>query len=94
MEFYVYIVQSGSRGRYYCGSTSDVDRRVRQHNDPDYRLSRTTKVFEGPWRVVWFTGLETRGEAMKLEKKIKKRGIARFLAELRRQSPAGGGINH
>ncbi|MDZ4857373.1 MAG: GIY-YIG nuclease family protein [Candidatus Hydrogenedentes bacterium] len=30
------MLQSGSTGRYYCGSTNDVDRRVRQHNDPDY----------------------------------------------------------
>ena len=32
-------------GRYDCGQTDDLDRRVRQHNDPDYHHSRTAKVF-------------------------------------------------
>jgi putative endonuclease len=79
LPFYAYIIQSESTGRYYCGSSSDPHRRLRQHNDPEYRLSKTTKRFEGPWVLVWTKECETRGEAMKLEKKIKKRGIGRYL---------------
>jgi proteic killer suppression protein len=41
----VYILQSKSTGRFYCGQTTDVDRRLRQHNDPQYYLSKTTKRF-------------------------------------------------
>ncbi|MBW1982698.1 MAG: GIY-YIG nuclease family protein, partial [Deltaproteobacteria bacterium] len=79
MRFWVYILQSRSSGRYYCGQTSDVGRRVRQHNDPEYQQTRTTKVMAGPWELVWSKGCSSRAAAMELEKRIKKRGIARFL---------------
>ena len=79
MIFWVYIIQSETTGRYYCGYSTDVERRQRQHNDPEYRLSKTTKHFQGPWKVVWTYKVPTRAEAMCLEKKIKKRGIGRYL---------------
>jgi len=78
MKFWGYILQSQSTGRFYCGHTSDLVRRLNQHNDPNYRLSRTTKVFQGPWKLVWSQACETRSEAMKLEKSIKKRGVGRY----------------
>jgi len=91
---WVYVLQSESSGRYYCGHSSDPDRRLRQHNDPTYQLSKTTKRFQGPWKLVWTRQCPDRGSAMKLEMSIKKRGIGRFLLELNLESPAGGGINH
>ena len=79
MRYFVYILQSQSTGRYYCGHTNDLLRRLKQHNDPDYRLSRTTKVIKGPWKIVWSFECVSRAEAMKQEKAIKKRGIRRYL---------------
>jgi len=90
MPYFVYILQSETTGRYYCGYTSDPERRLRQHNDPHYRLSQTTKRFEGPWKLIWSKSCASRGDAMKLEKTVKKRGIKRVLEELKRQSAAGG----
>ena len=75
MGYFAYILQSGSTGRYYCGFSEDVARRVRQHNDPEYTGSKTTKRFAGPWLLVWKKAVETRADAMTLEKRIKKRGI-------------------
>jgi putative endonuclease len=89
MPFWVYIIQSESTGRYYCGQSSDPDRRLRQHNDPEYGLSKTTKRFQGPWHIVWKKPVDTRSEAMTLEHRIKERGISRFLnSTMSRQSPA------
>ena len=82
LAFWAYILQSESTGRYYCGHSSDPNRRLRQHNDPDYQLSKTTKRFKGPWKLIWSKGCQTRGEAMKIEKAIKKRGIGRYLESL------------
>ncbi|MCP4683723.1 MAG: GIY-YIG nuclease family protein [Desulfobacterales bacterium] len=79
MRYWAYILRSKSSGRYYCGHSSDVHRRIRQHNDPEYKLSKTTKRFDGPWELIWSKDCSTRGEAMKLEKSIKKRGIGRYL---------------
>jgi putative endonuclease len=67
MDAWVYVIRSDSTGRYYCGQSTDVERRVRQHNDPNYSLSKTTKRFEGPWKLLWSQACENRGEAMKLE---------------------------
>ena len=94
MSIWVYILQSESTGRYYCGQTSDIDRRLRQHNDPSYQLSKTTKRLKGPWKLVRTQECIDRSEAIKLERFVKKRGIGRYLGDLNRQSPAGGGINH
>ena len=82
MCFWVYILQSLSTGRFYCGSTDDVERRCRQHNDPDYHGSKTTKRFCGPWKLVWKEEHASRAGAMAKEKQIKKRGIGRFLGDI------------
>ena len=76
---WVYILQSHATGRFYCGQTNDLRRRIKQHNDPSHQETRTTKRFEGPWSLVWFQECPNRSEGMKLERSIKKRGISRFL---------------
>jgi putative endonuclease len=52
MSHWVYILQSESSGRYYCGQSTNVEQRFSQHNDPHYRLSKTTKRFAGPWALI------------------------------------------
>ena len=78
---FVYILQSEATGRYYCGSTNNVGRRLRQHNDPQYLGTKTTKRFKGPWKLIFTSTYASRSEAMKHERQIKKRGIGRFLRE-------------
>ena len=75
----VYILYSKTAKRYYIGSSEDPERRLRQHNDPEYHGSRTTKVWPGPWVIVWQQELPDRAQAMQLERKIKKQGAKRFL---------------
>jgi putative endonuclease len=82
MKVWTYILPSETSSRYYCGQTSDLEKRLRQHNDPDNHLSLTTKRFRGPWRLIWSLECSDRVSAMKLEKIIKKRGIVRYLREL------------
>jgi len=69
--YFTYILQSESTGRYYIGSTDNVGRRVAQHNDPDYKGSKTTKRFKGPWTLVYTESSQTRAEAMSREREIK-----------------------
>ena len=63
MQF-TYILQSESTGRYYIGSTDNLDRRVAEHNDPGYKGSKTTKRFKGPWKLVYAESSQARAEAM------------------------------
>lgn len=69
--YYTYILQSEATGRYYLGSSDDLERRLRQHNDTRYTGSRTTKRFKGPWRPVYSEPFEARGEAMNRENRVK-----------------------
>jgi len=79
MRFSTYILKSETTGRYYCGSTNDIERRLKEHNDPEFSGTLTTKRFKGPWKLVWKKEHSSRSEAMILERRIKKRGIKRFL---------------
>ncbi len=91
MSYHVYILKSETSGRYYCGHTDDLERRIRQHNDPEYRSDATTRRFKGPWILVWSEEHGNRGSAMIMERTIKKRGSGRFLesvAQLDRVTPS------
>lgn len=81
MPRWVYILQSQSTGRFYCGQTNQLPTRLKQHNDPTNDLTQTTKRFKGPWTLVWSRIVESGSEAVRLERRIKKRGIARFLQD-------------
>ena len=91
MAYHVYILRSQTIGRYYCGHTDDLARRIHQHNDPNYHGSRTTKVFQGPWELVWSQAFESRRGAMETERRVKKRGIGRFLKDQSKMRPSLSG---
>jgi putative endonuclease len=73
--FYVYILQSQARRKYYVGSTQDVANRLREHNAGESLSTRT----DIPWEVVHIEEFYTRSEAVRKEKQIKARGIGRYL---------------
>jgi putative endonuclease len=79
MTFYVYILQSQTTGRHYCGQTKNLELRLIEHNDPKYQGTKTTKRFSGPWNIVHSEECLSRKEAMSLERSIKQRGISRYL---------------
>ena len=68
MPFYVYIVLCRG-GSFYTGYTKNVEERVRLHSNG--RGSKYTKMYP-PKKVAYVEELETRSEAMKREKAIKK----------------------
>ncbi len=67
MSYFVYILQSESTGKFYIGQTNDLISRLNAHNSG---YSKYTKN-KGPWVVFYSIALETRSEAMILEKKLK-----------------------
>jgi len=81
MAFWVYILMSQSTGRFYCGQTDDIEKRIQQHNDPENTFTKTTSRHKGPWKLVHKIQCTNRTEAIRLERKIKKRGIKRFLED-------------
>ena len=72
---YVYILQSRITLLYYVGSTQDVTNRLTEHNSGEC-LSTRHGV---PWELVRVEEFATRSEAVMQERRIKSRGIARYL---------------
>jgi len=75
MEYVVYILYSEKRKRYYVGQTNNLEERFKRHNNGFVPSTKSGL----PWELVLTLSVENRAEAMKLEKRIKKRGIKIFL---------------
>jgi putative endonuclease len=69
--YFTYILQSETTGRFYIGSTADLERRIIQHNAPQYDGSKTTKRFSGPWKLIYSETFQTRSQAVLRERHIK-----------------------
>lgn len=67
--FYAYILQSvADPGEHYRGSTSDLRRRLADHNSG--KCSHTSK--HKPWRVVFYAAFETIELAREFERYLKR----------------------
>jgi putative endonuclease len=76
--WFVYVLVSRA-GRTYVGVTTDIDRRLRQHNGALPGGARATRAHR-PWEVGRLEGpVRSRGRALSLEYRIKQsRGRARL----------------
>jgi predicted GIY-YIG superfamily endonuclease len=71
-EWFVYVLVSEKTGRTYVGSTTDVARRLRQHNGSLAGGARCTRAHR-PWRIGRvINGLADRREALHEERRVKK----------------------
>ena len=69
--FSVYVIRSESTGRTYIGHTQDLQKRLKEHNDPDCFSSKFTKRVPGPWLLVHEETYSTRSEAFRRERWLK-----------------------
>ena len=80
MEFFIYILYSASSGKYYVGHTNNIERRVYEHNNPISNKYTSSSI---PWELkISFSVSNDRGEAMKIEKYIKKQKSKIFIEKL------------
>ncbi|MEK7309225.1 MAG: GIY-YIG nuclease family protein [Planctomycetota bacterium] len=75
MQYYTYILYSKKLNKYYTGSTQNLSNRLGEHNSGEDKFTKAGV----PWEMVKSFAVNTRAEAVKLENKIKKRGVKRFL---------------
>ena len=76
--FFVYVLQNPD-GKLYIGQTDNLTGRWQQHNDPEYTLTRTTKRFRGPWKLVYSEQISSRSAALAREKALKSGQGRRWL---------------
>ena len=71
--YYVYVLVN-EKGKKYIGFTTDLKRRVREHNTKGNRYtSKYTK-----WKLVYYEAYLSKSDALKREKRLKD-GRARHL---------------
>ncbi len=66
--YYVYVIQSEKDRSTYIGYTSDLEKRIKEHNQGKTR-SIKSKI---PFKLVYFEEFESKTEARKREIRLKK----------------------
>jgi len=67
--FFVYIIEAVESKRYYIGQTQDLHQRLKKHNEGK---NLSTKAYI-PWQIKWWKELNTRSEAIRIEKILKSK---------------------
>lgn len=65
--FYVYVLQSLKDQSLYIGSTSDLKRRLQEHDSGKSRFTNQHK----PYKLICFVGLLLRSDAKRFEEYLK-----------------------
>ncbi|MBI4343563.1 MAG: GIY-YIG nuclease family protein [Candidatus Omnitrophica bacterium] len=68
MDWFTYVIRSNASGRHYIGVTSDLARRLDDH---DRGKSRSVRG-RGPLELMWCERHESRREATTRERQIKR----------------------
>jgi putative endonuclease len=65
--FFTYILKSYVNGKFYVGSTQDIQDRLSRHNSGRSKATKTGI----PWEIVYLEEFDTRSMAMVREMEIK-----------------------
>jgi putative endonuclease len=76
--YYVYVLKSLKDNNLYIGQTSDLEKRIDEHNSG---ICKSTKA-RIPFKIVHSETYETRSEAMKREKELKSGKGRKYIREL------------
>jgi putative endonuclease len=74
----VYILRSETSGRYYVGSTNELDRRLSEHGRGHALATRG----RGPWKLVYQEEFPTLQQARRRENQIKGWKSGKLIAAL------------
>ena len=78
MFFFMYIIYSEKRDRYYIGYTGDLETRVEKHN-----LGATRSTRSGiPWILVYSEEFENKSDVIKRELAIKRKKSRKYIVSL------------
>lgn len=65
--YYLYILKNTDTGRFYIGSTNDLERRLKQHISGKTRTTRILKTDTLVYTEMYNTALEARSREKKLK---------------------------
>ncbi len=82
-QYFVYIIQSLSNGRFYIGQTHDVLARLQRHNAGGCTATRN----KGPWVLRAVRQFHSRAEAIAEERRLKATKSSLYLLHYIQQFP-------
>ena len=82
MAYFVYILESLKDGRYYVGSTHNLEDRLKRHNEGRVNYTKTNR----PWELVYSEEHPDRSRAVKRENEIKDHKRRTFIEALIKKS--------
>lgn len=71
-KYYVYVLRSIDFNRNYTGFTSDIEKRLAEHN---LGKTKSTKPYR-PWEILFYEEYDNKADALKREKYLKS-GVGR-----------------
>jgi len=85
--FYTYILKSNKNGRMYTGSTNDLRKRLKQHNDGKSTFTKRDK----PYEVIYYEACLNKDDARSRELQLKSGYGKRYLKNRLRGFPSQTG---
>lgn len=80
MNYSVYILYSQKIDKYYTGFTSDVEARLKEHNEPS--LFNNWSKQGAPWILKFTINCESKSQAIRIENHIKRNKSRKFVENL------------
>jgi putative endonuclease len=80
MSYFVYILHSQKLNRFYVGTTTEVDRRLAEHNNAQYPDSFTVRGI--PWVLFLSISCSSSEQAYEMERFIKRMKSSAFIRKL------------
>ena len=65
--YYIYAIYNREHNKIYVGQTEDLDRRIKEHNNPLSDKHKYTNKFSGQWKIIYKEDVDTRAGALKRE---------------------------
>jgi len=81
MVYTVYILRSQVDGSFYIGYTSNLERRLMEHNEGRTRYTSSKR----PWDLFYMEEYNTKGEAIRRERFLKRQRNRGFYYSLRQK---------
>ena len=85
MTYFIYILYSETRNRYYIGSSSDPKERLIRHNAGATPSTKSGK----PWKIVYTENYSSKTEVLKRETYLKRMKSRVYIENLIRKSESG-----
>ncbi|MCA9323501.1 GIY-YIG nuclease family protein [Candidatus Saccharibacteria bacterium] len=89
MFCYVYVLRSKSNGNIYIGFTTNLQKRITEHNTGN---NKSTKPYL-PWDIIYYEAHRNELDARRREKYLKTTNGRRSISNMLREELIGSGVD-